>query len=98
MLKTVWQGINTRGIATQKLSKVKGHATAEDIAAGRSTILQRTGNIEADTCATLGVQEAAKDTRGKLAAWLLKRQALYGLWLKDINKLVVQVLKAEKGT
>lgn len=96
MLKTVWQGINTRGSATRKLSKVKGHATAEDIAAGTSTILQRAGNNEADTCANLGVQEAAKDSKGRIVAWLVRRQALYGLWLKDINKLIVQILKAEK--
>ena len=27
---------------------------------------------------------------------MLKRQALYSQWLKDVNNLIIQILKAEK--
>ena len=96
LLKTVWQGIQKRGIRSQALTKVKGHATPEDVINGISTTEHRLGNNEADTCATRGIHEAAKDTHRRIVVWLLRRQGLYALWLRDINRLIVAVMKAEK--
>ena len=52
MLQAAWIGINQRGTHAQRLKKVKGHATFEDVEEGRSTTEDRLGNDKSDTCAT----------------------------------------------
>ena len=96
MLQTVWRGIQTRGPASQRLSKVKGHATVEDVANGIATSEDRTGNNESDACATLGIREATPGAIRRIICWLTKRHTLYGLWMNKTDRMIVAVLKAEK--
>ena len=96
MLEATWKAILARGPHAQRLKKVKGHATFEDVEEGRATTEERLGNDEADRCATLGIQEATPGSLRRIACWLLRRQTLYGHWLADVNKIIVAVLRAEK--
>ena len=54
--KTMWQATLIRGPEAHHITKVKGHATAEDVANGRATPKDKSGNDEADDCATKGVE------------------------------------------
>ena len=58
MLEAVWKGIQARGTHAQRMTKVKGHATFDDVAQGISNAEDRTGNNESDECATMGIREA----------------------------------------
>ena len=49
-----WLAILKRGVANQTLRKVKGHATQEDIEAGRSTPEDKKGNDNSDANADRG--------------------------------------------
>jgi hypothetical protein len=96
MLEATWKAIVSRGPHAQRLKKVKGHASFQDVADGKSTTEDRLGNNEADICATLGIQEATPGPMRRIACWLLRRQTLYGKWLLNINKVIIAVLRAEK--
>ena len=97
MLESIWKGIQARGTHAQRLSKVKGHATFEDVDTGKSTTEERLGNNEADACATLGIHEATPGPMRRIACWLLRRQSLYGQWLVNVNKVIIAVLRAENA-
>ena len=58
----------------------------------------RFGNNEADTCAIQGIHEAATNAERRAVTWLLRRRALYALCFKDVNMVIISVLKSEKGT
>ena len=98
MLEVIWKAIHIMGVAAQRLSKVKGNATFEDVEHGRATSEDRTGNNESDICATMGIREATPGPMRRIVCWLLRRQTLYGQWLQKVDKMIVEVLKAEKTT
>ena len=50
--KKLWEATLIRGPEAHCLSKVKGHATADDVAKGLATPKDKSGNDEADNCAT----------------------------------------------
>ena len=60
------------------MRKAKGHATFEDVDAGRATTEERLGNNEAETCATLDIHESTPGPMRRIICWLLRRQILSG--------------------
>jgi len=91
-----WLAILRRGAANQKLRKVKGHATSEDVEAGRSTAEDRIGNDKSDTNADKGVQSIAGDGLVKLAGWAAKRQATYKKFIARIHRFIAAITTIEK--
>ena len=54
-----WNAVLSRGIGNQYLTKVKGHATEEDVSKGLATREDREGNDNSDKLADKGVEEVA---------------------------------------
>ena len=98
MLEAFWKGIQARGTHAQRMSKVKGHATFDNVSQGNATSEDRAGNNEPGACATMGIREATPGSMRRTVCWLLRRQALYATWLKTIDKIIVGVLRAEQGS
>ena len=62
-----WAAASKRGAANKKLRKVKGHASQEDITAGRATQADKYGNDKSDGNADKGVQSVGGVGLVKLA-------------------------------
>ena len=92
----VWQAILKRGAANQQIRKVKGHATSEDVQAGRSTVDDKTGNDKSDANADKGVQSIAGDGLVCLAGWVAKRQAAYKQFIARIHRYIAAITIIEK--
>jgi len=92
-----WAAIIKRGVRNQDLRKVKGHATAEDIEAGRSNNEDRKGNGRSDTNADLGVDMLAGEGLATLGKWVASRHDDYKKLLKRIHRMIAVVTIAEKS-
>jgi hypothetical protein len=84
-----------RGPSTVELTKVKAHATREDIEAGKTTAVHKLGNDRADHGATLGTMAIYEGLLG-LSTWMTTRSERYGKFMHKIHCMIVAVLKAEK--
>lgn len=91
-----WKAVRARGADSQRLRKVKGHATSEDVAAGRSTKEDRIGNDRSDTNADKGVECIHGKGLVVLAGWLAKRHKAYTKFVEQIHNFIVSLAKAEK--
>ena len=91
-----WQAIIIRGVGNQDLGKVRGHATEEDIQAGRSNHYDRQGNNRSDTNADLGVGMVAGLGLVTLGKWLAARHDKYKRLMKRIHKMIAVITIAEK--
>ena len=91
--KTLWEATLIRGPEAHCLTKVKGHATADDVANGRATPKDKGGNDQADDCATKGVDSLNLTNATK---WLSKRHDKYKELLQRIHIMIVKVLQKEK--
>ena len=98
MLGATWKAIQSRGPHSQRLNKVKGHATFQYVEEGRATTEDVFGNNEADACATLGIHMATPGPMRRIACWLLRRQTLYGQWMVNVNRVIIAVLRAERNS
>jgi len=56
VLQIFYAHLRSKGTSSVSFSKVKGHATPEDVVEGRSTSLNRAGNDMSDKYATKGIQ------------------------------------------
>ena len=92
----VWHAILKRGASNQQIRKVKGHATSEDVQAGRSTAEDKSGNDKSDANADMGVQSIAGDGLVKLAGWVTKRQAAYKQFIARIHRYIAAITTIEK--
>ena len=90
-----WTALHLRGPGTVCFTKVKGHATAIDIAAGRATTELAAGNNHADTGATRGTDQHLPGLLS-LAEWLSLRHKDYCKFMVRIHKVIVAVLQKEK--
>ena len=79
-----WAAIIKRGVANQKLRKVKGHATQDDITAGRSTRADKAGNDKSDENADRGVQSVGGNGLVKLASWAVGKHTAYKRFIERI--------------
>ena len=59
MWQQAWIAILRRGIENQRVRKVKGHATQEDVDAGVTTEADKRGNDKSDENADEGVKSIA---------------------------------------
>ena len=91
-----WAAVSMRGAGNQKLRKVKGHATQEDITAGRATPADKHGNDRSVENAHKGVQPVGCDGLVKLANWAARRHATYKQFIARIHKFIVAITVAEK--
>jgi hypothetical protein len=75
---------------------VKGHATQDDIDAGRSTPEDQQGNDNSDASADKGVQAIGGEGLVKLAKWAAERHASYKKLLARIHKFIAAMTVVEK--
>lgn len=101
----VWKAITRRGTKAQKLAKVKGHATSEDVAEGRVRACDKAGNDWADDLADRGAVRLGGEamtfcTRSTvsiaLAKWMKKRHRAYRDFMFRVQRLIAKVILAEK--
>ena len=81
-----WKAVLKRGAANQDLRKVKGHATTEDIKAGRSIDADKKGNDKSDENADTGVEMIKWKGLTTLGAWIAARHDGYKILMKRIQK------------
>lgn len=102
--EVVWHAILERGVHTQAVSKVRGHATKEQVEAGTVRACDKCGNDWADTFADKGALQDRDvmlgsvfyGSKGHVAAWFVKRQKAYVTFLSKVQTVIVAVLKVEK--
>ena len=74
------------------ITKVKGHATKDDVAKGLATPKDKDGNDEADDCATKGVESIGiKDATN----WLDKRHNRNKALMDRIHVMIIKVIQKE---
>ena len=91
-----WQAILRRGARSQKIRKVKGHATQQDIDNGISTKGDQEGNKRSDDNADEGVKKIAGEGLVKLGAWVADRHDKYIALMRRIQQMIAAVQKEEK--
>ena len=91
--KNMWEATLIRGPRAHCITKVKGHATKEEVDKGIATAKDKKGNDQADECATKGV-----NTLGLANAtmWLSRRHEAYIQLMKRIHVMIIRVLQKEK--
>ena len=90
-----WEAIIKRGAANQKLRKVKGHATPEDVTSGVAQA-DKEGNDKSDEIADRGVHSIGGAGLVKLANWAASRHDKYKKFMARIHKLIVAIASVEK--
>ena len=91
-----WIAVLKRGSGNQALRKVKGHATEEDIANGKSNPKDKKGNDLSDEIADKGVEAIAGIGLVKLGKWCEARLKRYKKLLNRVHKMIAVVIIAEK--
>ena len=86
-----------RGVANQKVRKVKGHATKKDVEEGKNNENDREGNRIVDEYAEIGVKKIGGPGLVKLGTWLAKRHDAYIVFMRRVQRMIVAITKAEKG-
>jgi len=91
-----WAAVTKRGATNQRLRKVKGHATKDDVDAGRATQEDKHGNDMSDENADKGVQAIGGAGLVRLARWTTKRHANYKKFMGKIHNFIHKITVAEK--
>jgi hypothetical protein len=91
----VHEAIITRGVDTVALVKCKGHATTLMVEQGKVDADDKEGNDWSDIFATKGTNQHGSQAI-ELANWFKVRQGQYANMIKDVQRLIIEVLKAEK--
>ena len=73
LCRLAWEAVLSRGPDSQKLKKVKGHATSEDAENGTVEQRDRAGNNNADAVVGYGVLECGGKRLVKITGWLERR-------------------------
>ena len=91
----IWNAIIQKRPQAIKVAKVKGHATEEDVQAGRATEADKMGNAVADSL----VGDATR-LHGKrladLAHWLEARHKAYQAFMTSVLRFIIKMLTADK--
>ena len=95
--QVAWKAILTRGIGSQDVRWVKGHATEEDISQGRSSSHDKEGNDRSDTNADKGVEMVAGEGLVTLAKWAAQKYEGNLKFMARVHKMIAAVTMAEKG-
>ena len=91
----IWRVILAKGPGAIKVSKVKGHATAEDIEEGKATAVDKAGNDVADSLVRNATALHGKGTVG-LAYWLEGRHKAYCKMMGEIQQFIIHMLTLDK--
>ena len=91
-----WEILEARGARTVRITKVKGHATEEDVQDGRATKEDKEGNDQADAAANKGAR-SMQEGFVIFAQWAKGRVQAYTNLMQRIQKVISAVLKAEKA-
>ena len=84
--------IRTRGRDTVRVTKVKGHAKDDDVQHGRVRLLDRQGNIEADTAADLGRRHQTEVLIDARRSLLQARGYWYPI-IVDLHRFMVAIAR-----
>ena len=82
-----WKAILRREARSQKIRKVKGHATNDDVQQGRSTREDQYGNDKADKNADVGVEMVHGSGLVKLGQWLADRHNKYVSFMRRVQNI-----------
>ena len=102
----VWRAIAERGPHAQKLTKVKGYATSEDVVEERVRGRDKAGNDWADDLAErgavrIGTEQGVLGTKRtasiEMASWVKMRHAAYCAFMFQVQTLIAKVLVAERA-
>ena len=85
-----WHALAIRSSGNQ------GHATDEDIAEGRSSLKDKTGNDRGDKLADKGVEIINGTGLIRLGKWLAARHDKYTWLIPRLQRVIVAVTLAEK--
>ena len=91
----VCAAILAKGSSSIKVTKVKGHATQEDIDQGKSNIHDKNGNDEADTVANLAVANHAPGMVS-LTNWYAARHADYTKLVGRVQLFIIGMVRAHR--
>lgn len=93
-----FEAILARGPGSNKLYKVKAHATAKDIREGEANHVDKIGNDKADDAATKGIEHLNGMSKHVLEAinWLAERLEKYQKFMQRVHRVIMEVIKAEK--
>jgi hypothetical protein len=86
---TFWETVHQKGPSSIKISKVKGHATDEEVREGKVKAEDKVGNDAADKAADVGNDLHGKGTL-KAANYFSQRSRLYGLFIKDLHNHIIE--------
>ena len=75
---------------------VEGHASNDDVAAGRATKDDQVGNDRSDKNADKGVTCINGPGFVTLAKWLAKRHRAYGQFIRRIHRFIIGMTRAVK--
>ena len=93
--QAIWRLILAKGPEAIKVTKVKGHATDEDVREGVATAADKAGNDVADS-----IVREANALHGKatidLAHWLEKRHTAYCTMMGEVQQIIIRMLSLDK--
>ena len=95
-MRTHLLAVLKREASNQTLRKVKGHATMEDVEAGRSTREDMIGNDKADKNADKGVEAIQGPGLVELAKWTAKRHKANRCFIMRVQRFIVAIITVEK--
>ena len=84
--------IRTRGRDTVRVTKVKGHAKDDDVQHGRVRLLDRQGNVEADTAADLGRRHQTEVLINARRRLLQARSYWYPI-MADLHRFMIAIAR-----
>ena len=84
--KNMWEATLIRGPRAHCITKVKGHATKEEVDKRIATAKDKKGNDQADECATKGVKSLGL-TNATL--WFSRRHEAYIQLMKRIHVMII---------
>ena len=88
-----WHAICAKGPNSVALSKVKGHATIQDIQSGITTPMDKHGNDVADSLATQA-REARDDNLSGISDYFAGRQSQYVDFVFSLHSYILHMAKA----
>lgn len=96
VLRQLYDICTIRGGRSILLTKVKGHATEEDIILGKANIDDKAGNDKADEIANDGVNTHGGETAA-IGRFDSKRKDLYARFIHWVQKFIVNALEADNA-
>ena len=91
--KHFWLAVMSKGPNSVRMTKVKGHASIEDVIRGVSTPIHKHGNDLADSLATKARQERSDQLSG-LCDYFANRQTHYVKFMFDFHSYLLHMVRA----